>query len=63
MKNSCPFSLAEKVIMDGDDSIVAVVTAVMFETTGCSIKVSWISDGQIRREWVEDWRISKWEEQ
>lgn len=62
MKNDCAFSLTEKVYMDGDKSIVAVVVAVMFETTGCSVRVSWISDGQIHREWVEDWRLSKWEE-
>lgn len=62
MKNSCAFNLTEKVIIDGCDSIVAVVTAVMFETSGCTVRVSWTADGQVRREWVEEWRLTKWEE-
>lgn len=61
MKNTCPFSLTEKVLIDGDPSIIGVVIAVMFETTGSSVKVSWVHSGAIHREWIDEWRLTKWE--
>jgi len=62
VKNDCAFSLAEKVIIDGDKSIIGVVTAVTFRTTGTTIEVGWIHNGQANSGWFEEWRLSKWEE-
>jgi hypothetical protein len=62
MKNECAFSLTEKVIVDGCDGIVAVVTAVLFRTTGCTVEISWMRDNRSNTAWIEEWRLSKWEE-
>jgi len=61
MKNTCAFKLSEKIIIDGCDSIVAIVTAVLYRTSGCTVEVSWMGDNRGNTAWIEEWRLSKWE--
>lgn len=62
MKNSCAFNLTEKVIIDGDRQVVAVITAISFRISGCKVEVSWWNHGDLKEAWVDEWRLSRWEE-
>ncbi len=62
MKNVSLFSLTEKVIVDGCKSIPCVITAVTFRMTGCKYEISYWDDGRLIETWVDEWRVSKWEE-
>ena len=62
MKNECAFNLTEKVIIDGCKSIPCVVIAILFRVTGCQVQISYWDDGRLVETWVDEWRVSKWEE-
>lgn len=62
MKNTCAFNLTEKVFIDGCKSIPCVVTAILFRVDGCKCEVSYWSEARLVETWVDEWRLSKWEE-
>ena len=54
-----PFALRDRVTIDGDTSIVAVVTAVCWRSDdGCSIEASWMHAGAIQTAWISPWRLA-----
>lgn len=48
-----------KVLIDGDKSIVATVTAVIFRKLSTSYEVSYLHNGSLYSPTVEDWRITR----
>lgn len=56
------FGLTEKIIIDGCAEMPAVITAVSFRMTGVKYEVNWWNNGDLKEAWVDEWRLSKWEE-
>lgn len=54
---SSRFSLGERVIIDGDPSMVVRVTGYLWRSV-CQIEVSWVHCGSINTSWIEEWRLS-----
>lgn len=52
------FGLADRVLIDGCESIVAQVVAVCFRIENPQIEVSWWSNGALQSAWVSPWRLS-----
>jgi hypothetical protein len=52
------FAIQDKVYIDGDQSLVVTVTAVVWRNEKPSIEVSWISD-QAKTAWIEPWRLTE----
>jgi hypothetical protein len=55
---SCEFNIKDRVIVDGDEGVKAVVTGVMFQYAGCSVQIGWFNNGSAMSAWVEDWRLT-----
>jgi len=56
------FNLYDRVIIDGDGSVIATVTAVVWRAHREPLyELSWISNGQSQTAWVEEPRIEEWE--
>lgn len=52
--------LGEQVCIDGDDSLRAVVTGVLWKSSGDhQIEVSWIHNGTANSAWFADHRLKK----
>lgn len=51
------FKIGDRVHIDGDSSLTAVVTAVLFRSSCPQCEVSWISDNA-RTAWIETWRLT-----
>ena len=54
-----PFGLGDRVVVDDDESIVAVVTQVCWGDYGANIQISWFSNGNLNTAWVADPRLAK----
>jgi hypothetical protein len=54
-----PFSFGARVLIDGDRSVVAVVTGFLWRSTICTIEVSWMNSGAVQTAWLEQWRLSE----
>lgn len=46
----------QRVTVDGDDSLHAVVTAFLFRK-GYPVEVSYVCNSEIKSAWVEEWRV------
>ena len=55
----CKWQFNDRVVVDGDSSIKAVVTAIAFRVTGRMIEVSWFHNGECRFAWIEEYRLSE----
>lgn len=53
-----PFLHGDKIHIDGDTSIVATVTAVLWRSTITQVEVSWVHCGDVKTAWLEEWRLS-----
>lgn len=53
------FAVKDEVYIDGDNSMRARVTAVLFRNENPQCEVSWINDSA-RTAWIEAWRLTKW---
>jgi hypothetical protein len=53
------FDYADRVIIDGDDSLVGRVTGFFFRGPVTLIEVSWIHNGDARFQNIEEWRLEK----
>jgi hypothetical protein len=53
---TAPFSIRDKVIIDGCPTLIGWVTAVLWREERPLIEVSWV-DGQARTAWFEIWRL------
>lgn len=56
-----PFAIRDKVYIDGDESLVGYVTAVVWREEKPVVEVSWVSDCA-KTAWFEIWRLTKWDE-
>lgn len=52
------FGFGDKVILDGDKSLVAVVIAILWRSSQCQIEVAWIHAGDAKSSYVDEWRLS-----
>lgn len=55
------FNRQDEVTIDGDDSIKAFVSAVMFRDKHVSYEVNWMHNGQSYCAWIEEWRLEAWD--
>lgn len=55
-------AIADRVHIDGDESVVAVVTALLFRTDRCEVEISWMNQGVMQVCWVPSWRVKRVEE-
>lgn len=62
VKINCKFELNERVHIDEDKSITAVVTQICFNGGGVQYEVQWFNNGSLQEKWVYEFRISKMEE-
>lgn len=60
-----PYSFGERVIIDGDPSLVARIVEVSFkanfadiETSFPESQISYVHGGEIRHAWIATWRLS-----
>ena len=56
---TCRFGLGDRVYIDGDDTIVAVITQVCWGDFGSNVLVSWWSNGDLKSAWVADHRLTE----
>lgn len=59
MTYECKFALGDRVIIDGDERLTVIVTAVSFRKTGCKLEVSYFSDHGLQEVWIDEWRLEK----
>jgi hypothetical protein len=53
------FSLRDRVCIDGDRSLMGVVTAVQFREIRAPLYgVSYVFNGDAREAWFEEWRLA-----
>lgn len=52
-----PFSLGQKVNIDGDTSIAATVIGFAFYVEKADVLVSWWHNGELRQAWVTETRL------
>lgn len=53
------FAHGDLVHIDGDNSIVATVTAILWRSTVTQVEVSWVHCGDIKTFWLEEWRLKR----
>lgn len=53
------FDYGNRVYLDGDTSITAIVISFQFRTTavGPAVECSWVHNGEIKTAWLEEWRL------
>lgn len=49
----------DRVIIDGDTSIIGVVTGFQFRIGYLIVEVSWVHDGAAQTAWLEEWRLQE----
>ena len=59
IKLECQFDFGERVIIDKDPSLVAVVTTVWFKSHIAECEVSYVHNGDLKTAWIATWRLSK----
>lgn len=53
------WSFGDRVHIDGDSSITAVVTAICFRPDRAAVmEISWFHDGDSKSAWIEDLRLT-----
>jgi len=52
------YEIGDRVHVDGDSSISAVVTAVLWRTENPQLEITWWHNGAQQSCWVADWRLS-----
>lgn len=61
MRVDIPYDIKDKVTVDGDVSIVAVITAFTITLSNTQAKLEWVHCGDQRSAWIDLWRLSLWE--
>lgn len=51
------FALADRVTIDGDESIKATVIGTIFRQTGQEIEIAWMANGAHQTAWAAAWRL------
>lgn len=59
MKFASIWSFRDRVLIDGDTSIVGLVTAFQFRGDRGEpiVEVSWVHNGDVKTAWFEEWRL------
>lgn len=53
------FPIGDRVFIDGDTTLHAVVTAVLWRVERPQVECSWFHNGDSRCAWIEQWRLEK----
>lgn len=53
-----PYRVGNKVLIDGDRSIVGVVTALLWRAGFHQVEVCWFSGGAHQSFWFDHWRLT-----
>jgi hypothetical protein len=53
------FAFRDRLIIDGDESLVGVVTGIMFREGMVYVELCWMSSGEAKESRIEEWRLSK----
>lgn len=53
------FAIGERVIIDGDSSLVGTVTAAFFRGPAVLIEVSWVINGDAKSASIEEFRLQR----
>ena len=53
-----PFEFGERVIIDGDKSLVARVVQLAFKSHIAECEVGYVHCGELKKAWIENWRLS-----
>jgi hypothetical protein len=54
------FAIGDRVYIDGDKDLVAVVVGHWFSDGGTEkVSVSWVSNAELKEEWVAHWRLGR----
>ena len=56
------FETGDSVVIDGSEDIKAVVLASMIRGNNKTHQVSYWGNGVLQEPWVEEWRLTPWEE-
>lgn len=67
MKLSCLYDIGNRMSVDNDKDMPVTICQVKFAlATGNCLQIyylcSWIHNGSAHNEWIEEWRLSEWEE-
>lgn len=52
------FKLGDRVLIDGDASIVAVVTAYAWRGERAELEICWFHNGGQQSLWIGEWRLT-----
>lgn len=66
MKLDTIFDIGDKVTIDNDKSIVAVITGLTIrgaipQAPLVQYEASWFHNGNAQQAWIEEWRIEQWD--
>ena len=62
MKIDTKFDIQDKVLIDGDKSLIGTVIAIQVHSdTMYDYQLSWLSNGAHFKETFDEWRLTKWE--
>ena len=53
------FRMGDRVNIDGDKSITAIVVGLLFRGDACEVECSWIANGVNHESWIRAWRLTK----
>ena len=59
MKFETEFALLDRVIVDGDPSLVATITGFAFYDRPAEVQISYVHNGDIKSAWIIESRLSK----
>jgi hypothetical protein len=51
------FEHGDHVWTDGDKSLKGVVVGHCFYTDRCEVQVSWVCNGDLKTNWIAEWRL------
>lgn len=63
MQIKTQYDVGEKVVIDGDGSLVGTISAVCLRGMGLNVtyEVSYIHCGSSCSPWIEEWRLTPWQ--
>lgn len=52
------FKFGDRVTIDGERALVAIVTGFLFRQSGLSVEVCWFHNGESKSALIEDYRLT-----
>lgn len=63
MRVETKFDIRDRVIINGDPSVVAFVQRIAISSSGATYEVSWFdSSGSFKEHWIYEWQLTKKED-